>query len=56
MSAYLKKYRGQCPFFGAVTGFRYVREADYYEFDRNGSPTRHVDKPFCRGVASVSFE
>jgi hypothetical protein len=56
MKAYPQEHNGQCRFFGAVTGFLYVREFDYYEFDKDGPLGGHVDKPFCQGVVSVSVE
>jgi hypothetical protein len=55
MSAYLKQYGGQCPFFGAVKGFRYVREFDYFEFDSGGILIGRVHKDFRRGVVSLSL-
>jgi hypothetical protein len=56
MNVYVKEHSGQCPFFGTLTGFRYVREYDYYEFDKDGNLVAHVDKPFCQGEVSVSIE
>ena len=49
MRAYLEKYNGFCPFFGKVTGFRYVRCLDYFRFDKDGQFVGHVEKPFRRG-------
>ncbi len=53
---YLKEHGGHAPFFGAVTGFVYVRELDYYEMDQNGLLVGHIDKVFSRGSVSVSIE
>jgi hypothetical protein len=53
MQVYLDKYHGTCPFFGAVTAFRFVRLIDYFQFDKGGVLVRYIDKPFRRGVASV---
>lgn len=55
MAAYVKEYRGACPFFGKLTGFRFVRLLDYYEFDRDGVFVAHVDKPFRAGYTIVSL-
>jgi hypothetical protein len=55
MRSYLHEHDGECPFFGKVTGFRYVRCLDYYQFDKDGKLVEHVDKPFRRGSAAVSL-
>jgi hypothetical protein len=56
MHRFLKRYRGQCPFFRAVTGFRFIRLVDYFQFDVDGVLVGHVAKPFRRGVASIEFQ
>jgi hypothetical protein len=38
-----------------VTGFRFVRLIDYFQFGADGVLVGQVDKPFRRGVASISF-
>ena len=53
MHAYLKECRGACPFFGKVTGFKFVRCLEYYQFDRNGQLIERVQKPFRRGHCEV---
>ena len=55
MRAYLLKYDGQCPFFGAVTGFKLVRLRDYFQFDGQGVLLKHVEKQFRRGQVSVEL-
>jgi hypothetical protein len=55
MRWYLRKYRGQCPFFGAVMGFRFVRLVDYFQFDRHGVFLENVQKPFRCGQCSVQL-
>ena len=55
MVAYRQEYRGQVPFFGKVTGFRFVRPVVHYLFGADGVLIGHVDEPFHRGVASVSL-
>jgi hypothetical protein len=55
MLEYLDRYRGQCPFFGKVTGFRYVRLLDYYQFDEEGQFVQYVNEPFRRGTCAVSL-
>jgi hypothetical protein len=36
MRAYLDEYRGECPFFGRVTGFRLVRREESIRFSPDG--------------------
>jgi hypothetical protein len=55
MRRYLKEYGGSCPFFGTVTGFRFVRPLDYFQFDKEGRLIELVNKPFRRGHCSVSI-
>jgi hypothetical protein len=49
MRSYLERYNGFCPFFGRVTGFRFVRSQDYLQFDKSGTFIERVDKAFRRG-------
>jgi hypothetical protein len=55
MRGYLKEYGGQVPFFGKVTGFKYVRCLDYFQFDKDARFIQHVDRPFRRSPCSVSL-
>ncbi|MEN6533596.1 MAG: hypothetical protein ABFD89_08035 [Bryobacteraceae bacterium] len=55
MRTYLTRYNGFCPFFGKVTGFRFVRLLDYYQFDQHGALVEHADRPFRRGCAALSL-
>ena len=55
MNSYLQQYRGSVPFFGAVTGFVFVRALDHYRFNRDGNVIGRIEEPFVRGVASVSI-
>jgi hypothetical protein len=55
MQAYSRQFNRQCPFFGAVTGFRFVRLLDYFQFDKDSVFVDRVEKPFRRGQASVSL-
>jgi hypothetical protein len=55
MRGYLKEYDGQVPFFGEVTGFKYVRCLDYFQFDKDARFIQHVVRPFRRSPCSVSF-
>jgi hypothetical protein len=55
MRAYLKEHRGNCPFFGKVTGFRFVRLLDYFQFDEKGQLIGLINRPFRRGHCSVSI-
>lgn len=55
MQEYLRTNDGWCLFFGTVTGFRYVRLLDYFQFDKEGRFVGHVAKPFRRGIYWVSL-
>ena len=55
MEGYLVGNGGACPFFGKVTGFNFVRIADYFRFDQGGNFIEHVEKPFQRGVVIVEL-
>jgi hypothetical protein len=53
MLAYRRRYDGQAPFFGRLTGFKFVRCLDYFQFDEQGRLVEHVEKPFRRGKVMV---
>jgi hypothetical protein len=55
MLAYRRRYDGQVPFFGKLTGFKFVRCLDYFQFDEEGRLVEHVEKPFRRGTCSIQF-
>jgi hypothetical protein len=55
MHAYRRRYNGQCPFFGELTGFKFVRCLDHFRFDKDGNFIECVQKPFRRGVAFVEL-
>ena len=55
MEAYRLRYNGFCPFFGKLTGFKFVRSLDYFQFDAQGRLVEHVGKQFRRGVAVVGL-
>ncbi len=55
MLAYRQRHNGFCPFFGKLTGFKFVRLLDYYQFDAEGRFLEHVGKPFRRGTCSVGL-
>ena len=55
MHSYRMQHQGQVPFFGPLTGFKYVRLLDHFQFDRNGAFIGQVDKPFRRGSCSVQI-
>jgi hypothetical protein len=55
MNGYLREYEGHCPFFGKVTGFRFVRLLDYFQFDKASQLKGRVNEPFRRGYCSVSL-
>ncbi len=56
MRAYLKEYRGACPFFGSVTGFKFCRYRDHYQFNRDGNLVGRVERPFWRGLVEISIQ
>ena len=53
MMAYRRRYDGQVPFFGRLTGFKFVRLLDHFQFDKEGVLVEHVEKPFRRGTCFV---
>jgi hypothetical protein len=55
MAAYRRKYNGAVPFFGKLTGFKFVRLLDYYQFDPDGILIDHVETPFRTGYVEVSL-
>ena len=55
MHAYRRRYNGQCPFFGELTGFKFVRCLDHFRFDKDGNFIECVQKTFRRGVALVEL-
>jgi hypothetical protein len=55
MDAYRRKFGGAVPFFGKLTGFKFVRLLDHYRFDPDGNPIEHVEKPFRLGGAWVEL-
>lgn len=46
MQEYRTKHNGFCPFFGRLSGFKFVRLLDYFQFDAEGRLLEHVEKPF----------
>lgn len=55
MRSYLLRYEGQCPFFGLVRGFKYVRLLDYYQFDSNAVLIGQVSEPFRESPCYVEL-
>jgi len=49
MARYRRRNEGEVPFFGRLTGFKFVRFADYFRFDVDGRVVEHVQKPFGCG-------
>jgi hypothetical protein len=54
MLAYIRRYNGVCPFFGKLTGFKFVRLLDHFRFDKDGLFIEQVNKPFRRGRVDIS--
>ena len=55
MRSYLALYQGQCPFFGKVKNFRFVRLLDYFLYDRSGVLIGQVPEPFRRSPCYVGL-
>ena len=55
MAEYRRRFNGDCPFFGKLTGFKFVRLLDYYQFDKDGIFIKHVEKPYRTGYVEISF-
>jgi hypothetical protein len=55
MLRYARKYRGLVPFFGVLTGFKFVRLLDYFQYDAEGDLIEHVQTPFRQGSCSVQL-
>jgi len=55
MWSYKSRNNGEVPFFGKLTGFKFVRCLDYFQFDEQGRLVEHVEKPFRKGRAWVSL-
>ena len=55
MEAYRQKFDEAVPFFGKLTGFRFVRLLDQYRFDVEGNLIEHVEKPFRPGPCWVEL-
>jgi hypothetical protein len=50
MRAYLREYKGACPFVGMVRSFIYVRLRDYYRFDKDCRFVEHVRSDSSEGT------
>ena len=55
MCSYRTRHNGQVPFFGNLTGFKFVRLLDYFQFDEEGRLKEHLSKPFRRGIGYVQL-
>lgn len=55
MADYRQQYKGACPFFGKLVGFKFVRLSDYFQFDADGQLLEHVEKEFRYGEARVEL-
>jgi hypothetical protein len=54
MAAYRHKHRGLVPFFGRLTGFKFVRPWDHYRFSPDGDLLGHVPERFRLGAPGWS--
>jgi hypothetical protein len=55
MYRYRRKYSGLVPFFGKLTGFKFVRCLDHFNFDQGGNFIEHVNKPYRHGEVGISL-
>jgi hypothetical protein len=55
MAGYRRRYNGDCPFFCKLTGFKFVKLLDYYQFDRDGVFIEHVERPYRTGYVEVAL-
>jgi hypothetical protein len=55
IAEYRQEYKGFCPFFGKLVGFKFVRWSDCFQFDADGQLLGHVEEPFQRGEAWVEL-
>lgn len=55
MEAYKRKYSGNCPFFGRLVAFRFVRYRDHFLLNLNGDTIEHVEHPFIAPACFVEL-
>jgi hypothetical protein len=55
MREYRRRYNGAVPFFGKLTGFKFARLLDYFQFDQDGVLIEHVERPFRCAPCSVEL-
>jgi hypothetical protein len=55
MLRYRRLHHGEVPFFGRLTGFKFARLLDYFQFDAEGRLVEHVDYPFRCAPCSVEL-
>lgn len=55
MAAYRRRYNEAVPFFGKLTGFKFVRCFDYFRFDRDGNFVERVEESFRLGYVEISL-
>jgi hypothetical protein len=53
MRTYRIQHDGHVPFFGELTGFKFVRVLDHFQFDKSGVFMGRVDEPFRKGFVEV---
>jgi hypothetical protein len=55
MLRYKRRYHAEVPFFGRLTGFKFVRLLDHFQFDEDGNFVEHVERPFRLGGCWVEL-
>jgi hypothetical protein len=55
MLKYKRRYDGAVPFFGRLTGFKFARVLDCFQFDQDGQFIEHIEKPFRLGGCWVEL-
>jgi len=56
MWSYKSRNNGAVPFFGKLTGFKFVRCLDYFQFDEQGRLVEHVENRSERDARGFLFD
>jgi hypothetical protein len=55
MLRYKRRNHSEVPFFGRLTGFKFARLLDYFQFNQDGNIIEHVERPFRLGGCWVDL-
>jgi hypothetical protein len=53
MDEYRRRFNGACPFFGKLTGFKFVRYFEFFQFDAHGKFVERIEEQFRLGCVEV---